>query len=436
VRFLLLTLLAACGGKRGPAAPEPAPEAHWLILNPSTPALCVPFLGEPQPDVVTAWRTSIAAIEARDVEAAAAALLPEGSHPAHDAARGIIALLTGDERAPVLLDGLIDADRPDPCVLAAAATAVGMRGDLEAARARITVAQSIAPNDPEIALLFAYMADVDRAPLAMPALERGAALRPDRPAFPVALGIASIAQGDNVGAAAWFEMALDAGEASVAGMLLQTYRASDRVDDYLRLASKLGLPLGDQGALATAEQPRAALHALWALPDGHQLWATIDTSDGELRCELFPDVAPITVANFIGLATGAQPWTKPDGSPGVGPLYADLVFHRVIPEFMVQTGDPEGTGMGGPGYEFPDEPHPDHAFDRPGRLAMANSGPDTNGSQFFVTEAPAAHLDGGYTLFGQCDDAAVEKVKAIARREGEPTRLRAVRISTTPAPTE
>jgi peptidyl-prolyl cis-trans isomerase A (cyclophilin A) len=145
--------------------------------------------------------------------------------------------------------------------------------------------------------------------------------------------------------------------------------------------------------------------------------AIIDTTAGKMTCVLFPDKAPTGVANFIGLARGTKDWTN----PGTGrkmhgvPLYNGTIFHRVIPEFMIQGGDPAGTGMGDPGYKFKNETSPDLLFDRPGRLAYANAGPDTNGSQFFITEVPYPSLNGGYTIFGQCDDPTVELVKKIAR---------------------
>jgi peptidyl-prolyl cis-trans isomerase A (cyclophilin A) len=145
--------------------------------------------------------------------------------------------------------------------------------------------------------------------------------------------------------------------------------------------------------------------------------AIIDTTAGKLTCALFPDKAPIGVANFIGLARGTKDWTNPASGRkmhGV-PLYNGTIFHRVIPNFMIQGGDPVGTGEGDPGYKFKNETSPDLQFDRPGRLAYANAGPDTNGSQFFVTEVPYPSLNGGYTIFGQCDDPSVELVKKIAR---------------------
>jgi peptidyl-prolyl cis-trans isomerase A (cyclophilin A) len=145
--------------------------------------------------------------------------------------------------------------------------------------------------------------------------------------------------------------------------------------------------------------------------------AIIDTTAGKLTCTLFPDKAPIGTANFVGLAKGTKAWTNPSTGrkmQGV-PLYSGTIFHRVIPEFMIQGGDPLGTGTGDPGYKFKNETSPTLGFDRPGRLAYANSGPDTNGSQFFITEVPYPSLNGHYTIFGQCDDASLELVKKIAR---------------------
>ncbi len=143
----------------------------------------------------------------------------------------------------------------------------------------------------------------------------------------------------------------------------------------------------------------------------------MDTSMGRITCQFFQTQAPKTVANFIALAQGTRDWTNPDTKKVMHhkPLYDGTVFHRVIPEFMIQGGDPTGTGMGDPGYSFEDEFNPDLGFDVPGRLAMANSGPNTNGSQFFVTEAPTPHLNGRHTIFGQCDEPSVNVVKTIAR---------------------
>jgi len=145
--------------------------------------------------------------------------------------------------------------------------------------------------------------------------------------------------------------------------------------------------------------------------------AVFDTTMGTLRCKLFAKEAPKTVANFIGLADGTKDWKdSATGQTKHGvPLYSGTIFHRVIPGFMIQGGDPLGSGFGDPGYKFADEFVPSLTFDRPGRLAMANSGPNTNGSQFFITDVPTPHLNGRHTIFGQCDDASVELVKKIAR---------------------
>lgn len=161
----------------------------------------------------------------------------------------------------------------------------------------------------------------------------------------------------------------------------------------------------------TAKKPAAST------PAAPQPTAIIDTTAGKLTCTLFPKRAPVGVANFIGLANGTKDWTNPaTGRKMHGvPLYNGTIFHRVIPEFMIQGGDPLGNGQGDPGYKFKNETSPDLTFDRPGRLAYANAGPGTNGSQFFVTEVPVPSLDGNYTIFGQCDDASVELVKKIAR---------------------
>lgn len=161
--------------------------------------------------------------------------------------------------------------------------------------------------------------------------------------------------------------------------------------------------------------------------------AVIDTTAGKLTCTLFPDKAPIGVANFIGLAKGTKDWTSPvthEKKHGV-PLYDGTIFHRVIPNFMIQGGDPAGDGTGDPGYKFVNETSPDLGFDRPGRLAYANSGPDTNGAQFFITEIAYPSLNGGYTIFGQCDDATITLVKEIARmgRDSNDRPYRPVKIN-------
>ncbi len=142
--------------------------------------------------------------------------------------------------------------------------------------------------------------------------------------------------------------------------------------------------------------------------------AIFETSLGTIECELYPNKAPKTVENFVQLAKGEKEWKNPKtGEAVTQPLYDGTIFHRVIPQFMIQGGDPLGNGTGGPGYRFEDEFDPELKFDRPGKLAMANAGPNTNGSQFFITQVPTPHLNMRHTIFG-----AVVKghgiVKAIA----------------------
>ena len=149
--------------------------------------------------------------------------------------------------------------------------------------------------------------------------------------------------------------------------------------------------------------------------------AILHTSEGEITIELFPNQAPKTVANFVELATGAKEWVDPNvGEKVKKNLYDGTVFHRVIPGFMIQGGDPLGSGMGGPGYNFADEFHGELNFDRPYLLAMANAGPNTNGSQFFITVAPTTWLNRKHSIFGEVKDAASQAVvdKIAAAKTG------------------
>jgi peptidyl-prolyl cis-trans isomerase A (cyclophilin A) len=184
----------------------------------------------------------------------------------------------------------------------------------------------------------------------------------------------------------------------------------------------LSLTAWSQTKPTTTTPPKRAAPAPSTASASADPTAIIDTTAGKIHCTLFPKKAPVGVENFIGLASGTKDWTSPlthAKKHGV-PLYDGTIFHRVIPEFMIQGGDPAGTGRGDPGYKFKNETAPDLLFDRPGRLAYANAGPDTNGSQFFITELPYPSLNGGYTIFGQCDEASVELVKQIARMASDP----------------
>jgi peptidyl-prolyl cis-trans isomerase A (cyclophilin A) len=151
-------------------------------------------------------------------------------------------------------------------------------------------------------------------------------------------------------------------------------------------------------------------------------YAVIDTTMGRIICELYPDKAPIGVANFEGLAEGTKEFTDPKTrQKAKRPYYDGLIFHRVIPNFMIQGGDPLGAGYGGPGYQFKNEISPDLKFDKPGRLAYANAGPDTNGSQFFITHKDTSFLNGGYTIFGQvvAGQDVVTAIGAVQRDQND-----------------
>jgi peptidyl-prolyl cis-trans isomerase A (cyclophilin A) len=152
------------------------------------------------------------------------------------------------------------------------------------------------------------------------------------------------------------------------------------------------------------------------------LTATLTTTQGTVTVRLFPDAAPKTVRNFVELAEGGREWTDPRSrAKSKDKLYDGTIFHRVITGFMIQGGDPLGTGTGGPGYQFADEIHPDLRFDKPYLLAMANAGPGTNGSQFFITTAPTPWLTGKHTIFGEVIGGAdvVEKISRVQTVPGD-----------------
>ncbi len=164
-------------------------------------------------------------------------------------------------------------------------------------------------------------------------------------------------------------------------------------------------------------------------------YATIQTSQGKIVCRLFEKEAPKTVANFIDLAEGKREWTHPtNNKKSQDPLFNGTIFHRVIPKFMIQGGDPAGTGFGGPGYKFEDETKGSpHGFNKPGKLAMANSGPNTNGSQFFITVAATPWLTGNHTIFGEVIEGQdiVDKISEVDRDRSDKPRTPVVLESVT-----
>ena len=181
-------------------------------------------------------------------------------------------------------------------------------------------------------------------------------------------------------------------------------------------------PLGGYSSQSGPWQDRGVTEDNGRQIVAEQLYATLKTNNGDIEVRLLPNHAPKTVKNFVELAQGEREWTHPQtGQKTKDRLYDGTVFHRVISGFMIQGGDPLGNGTGGPGYEFEDEFHPDLAFDKPYLLAMANAGPGTNGSQFFVTVSPTAWLTGKHTIFGEVTGEAGKKVvDAIAAAQTNP----------------
>jgi peptidyl-prolyl cis-trans isomerase A (cyclophilin A) len=156
----------------------------------------------------------------------------------------------------------------------------------------------------------------------------------------------------------------------------------------------------------------------------HTAVATIHTNHGDIRINLFGNHAPLTVENFVGLATGGKEWVNPaTGAKSIEPLYNGVIFHRIIKDFMLQGGDPLGQGIGGPGYQFKDEIHPELTFAEPYVLAMANAGPGTNGSQFFITTVPTPWLQAKHTIFGEVADdeskKVVDEIEAVPTDRGD-----------------
>ncbi len=414
---MLLALLVAGCPKPAAVAQRPAGDV-WLDAGPSEPAVCVPALAQEPPLGArerASWWDGLDALRAGDPLTAQGHFTRAGTHPVVSGARVATSLLFGDgDRAAVRVAPMVERFPDDPCLLHTAALAARQAGDPALGFERAARAASLAPEQPDIAFAYALIAAEHDPDTGWKTAEDMAARFPDHPgAFQVQATVA-LAKGDLEAAIPPLQQMLALGT-PVEGMLLTAYRMTGRLGDALVLHAKRGDRLGDGGAIAAADDPTAAFYDTLGIRPDQRLAATIRTSVGTLRCTLLPDLAPLTVLNFVGLTRGTIAWTDPSGVERTDPLYPGTTFHRVIPGFMVQGGDPKGDGSGGPGYQFPDEIDQRIRFDRPGILAMANSGPNTNGSQFFVTEAPTPHLDGLHTIFGHCDEASQRLVTTMTR---------------------
>jgi len=386
----------------------------WVKHTENDPGFCVSAVAAAGPaPLADAVR---AAADAPALVAALSAM--QGDHPAVRAAAAGLAWTRGDAAtARDLLRDLSNAWPEDACVHAGLARAYAELGVIKLARSHADEAVRLDPRGADIGYLLGAiqlaMSEPDRAAATWRAVLQAS---PEHASTNLHLGVLYLQRGDNMMAIPHLERALAAGR-PVEGPIARAWLGVGELGPYLKLASKNGAPMGDGGAIASAADPLAAYQALLGVGPSGGLWAEVQTSLGPLRCALLWQEAPVTVANFVGLARGTQAWTDPrTGQPGVGSLYAGTTFHRIIPEFMVQAGDPVGDGTGGPGYQFADELHSGRTFDRPGLLAMANAGPGTNGSQWFITEVPVEHLNGKHTIFGECDAETVERVRVLARQ--------------------
>jgi peptidyl-prolyl cis-trans isomerase A (cyclophilin A) len=440
---LLSLMLFGCPKKAPPPAAGAAElaelePANWFDVEPGKP-LCVSTVpdateGAPTDEVREGLATAFSAILAGEPDQARTHLDTLADHPAVRHMGAVLGLLMGEMGSAETLMRLSEAYPNDACVASMAAIGAASIDDAEAAIAAQERARVAAPDDPQVAFL-SWWLGMESPEALVPVMERGLEEDPGEAGFALAVGLHRLESAAAAGtstdeAIALLERALDGGMIEAVGVLLQVYRAEARHGPYAALASRVGI-LSDAGAIARAEDPDAAFRSALGVGEGQAPQATFHTSMGAFTCRLLPEVAPIAVANFVGFARGTASWLDPrTNAPGEGPLYDGTSFHRVIPEFMVQGGDPLGTGEGDPGFEFPDETDPEVRFDVAGRLALANSGPNSNGSQFFVTEAPVERLDGSHTIFGTCDDEAVAMVKRIARvpRDDDDRPLEAVTL--------
>lgn len=409
-------LLASCAHQPGGASRPTAQFVEWD--PPNLPGICVPPpAGRLNKEQAGAWTTALAHMRAGELEQAQTAMaVVDGGQGAGSLIAS--ARLAGPGSPP--MKALYQAAQsPDaaPCVRHSGLLFATLIGNEDAAAAITPVDPTSLPNTGQVAALTglrALNADGPTEAL-LPGVSAGIDAHPDYLPLRLLRGMVHHLLDRHEAAATDLRYVADL-DPKYAEAFRLSLRKSNNLAGYLRHASEQGMPLGDGGSLATAPDPVAAFRDLLGVGPTGSLTATIETSEGPVVCDLFWEHAPVTVGSFVGLATGRQAWKDPrTGQPGEGALYDGTTFHRVIPEFMIQGGDPTGTGTGGPGYRFIDETLPVKSLDRPGLLAMANSGPATNGSQWFITETPVTYLDGKHTVFGECTPESLDIVKRIAR---------------------
>ncbi len=387
------------------------------------PGLCtsfVPDAGRFPGREKEAWSRVRMALADNQLSDAASAVRPLSNHPARESVLLVQKILDdGPEPHRDAVFALAQTYPEDGCLAQFAATTM-MGLDPERSLEAAERAVALMPDNADAALVHVVLQSSGNSPdseegqAAIRALMDHATRFQDHAPSQVVAAQAALKLGELEFARDAFERAYDSGLTDVGEMLFHLRRMTGDLGDYLVQAQTDGEPVSAVDFSTDPSKAVATLDAWLGIGTDQQLEATLQTSEGEVHCRLFHREAPVTVINFVALARGQQSWRDPaEGEDTTRALYDGTTFHRVIPEFMIQGGDPLGTGEGFPGYRFRDELHPDLHFDRPGRLAMANSGPDTNGSQFFITEAPVPHLDGRHTIFGQCDDLDV--VRSIAR---------------------
>jgi len=419
MRTSLLFLLALTGCPKGgtPSANVDEPVPTFVAGPPGGVSLClspVRSAGKLKGEDRDMWWEAVRALESRDVGRAAGILTNAGEHPGLEALRGVTSLAVGNmEVADTRYDLVLNEAPDDWCALMTAALVSAQADDLEEATERARRAWELAPDQSEAGFLYALTQAED--PVAyQAALEEVVGRFPEHGPSLLSLYQLHTQLGDDDAALGYLERAIAVGIVQP-GVLYDAYLGAGRMADAIVLASRNEEPLGDDGRIATSDDPLVTYYAMFNATPGQTLTAVIETSMGTLRCELFEEDAPITVANFNALAKGTVPWIDPNtNTVRHTPLYSGTTFHRVIPEFMIQGGDPAGDGSGGPGYRFRDEVVTGRTFDRPGLLAMANAGPGTNGSQWFITDSTPTHLNGKHTIFGECDEETLERVQAIA----------------------